>query len=223
MKSKTMNFQLSFWFEIVAFLIAMVFIKRIVHSKLFYFVPFLLITIVYEYGSRKGWFTIGNSNHTAANFFMNGVFFFYLIFFSSVFKSDQIKRFILFSGIAIAIVFLLNLTFGQGLAILNSYTILFGSLVIIGWSCFSFYKIMNSEDRINVLQIPLFWIATGLLFYYLANFAFMANFNYVMRSKDYQYSTLFQSISNFSNLILYGCIGISFVCDRQFKSKSWRI
>lgn len=198
--------------EIIALIAGIYSFNKIRKTFLVLFIPFLLITIVYEYGSFSGWFIKNNRNLWAANLFTTFEFLFYLTIFLFVFIETRIKRYILFSTAALLVFFIINISSIQGFLNLNSYTIIAGSLLIIGWCGFAFFKILTTEECLILIKYPIFWICTGLFIFYLSQFALMLYINHIIRSENYQYADLFIAISNISNVVLYSCIAIGLTC-----------
>src|ERR1700742_3604783 len=86
--------------EILALLAGMVgmFIRK--SNFLNLFVPFLAITVLYEYGSFSGWFTKGDTNLWAFNFFATFEFIFYLSIFIFVFRPGKLRQRLIFTLMA---------------------------------------------------------------------------------------------------------------------------
>lgn len=204
-----------FVFEVVSFCTALLLFNKLKKSHFVLFIPFLAVTIIYEYGSFSGWFTINDLNLWSANLFTTFEFLFYMTLFSFGFKEANIRRWIFICGICFLCFFLLNIYTIQKFWNLNTYTIILGSLIIIFWCCFIFFKIISNESEIDLFKFPLFWISTGLIIFYLSQFAFMLYFNYMLKSEDYQYASLFTTISNASNVVLYSCISIALICSKS--------
>lgn len=204
------------WFEIIALIASLLFYYHFKENKLKYFVPFLFFIVCYELGDYNDLFTIRNTNHWAINIITTIEFLFYSFFIRATFSNSVLKKASLVAIISILILTVLNITFIQGFWRLHSYTFLLGALVIIFLSCSFFYELLNIDIKNgSVLKYPLFWIVTGILFFYLGQFSFFTFFEYMAYTKDYSYFILFRYISNFSNAILYTCLSIGFACTSQ--------
>ena len=84
--------------------------------------------------------------------------------------------------------------------------------------CIFFYQLMHrTGEHLSLIQLPHFWVNTGLLFFCLAEFLFFAAFTYMITKKTYSYSLLWDVISNMANIILYSCLSISFLCFSKTK------
>jgi hypothetical protein len=209
-----MKVEFFFWFELASFLVSVLVFRRIMNTQLVLFVPYLFFIVVYEYGTRQGWFTIGESNHIIANAFLVIEFLFYTVFFSKLFESKKIKLTISWGFIMLMLFYAFNLLYLQKVKGYNSYTILFGSLLLITWSCLVFYRLVTRPLELNPLRYPIFWISAGVLFFYLLRFPFFAYFEYMAYAKDMKYVALFITITNISIGLLYSCIAIGLLCCR---------
>ncbi len=139
-------------------------------------------------------------------------FSFYLGLLLAVFSSKKTKRAIVISWFILMVFYLINLLFIQGIDKYNSYTYLAGSLVLIGWCCYLFYRIMTTPTSLNIMQYPFFWIYTGAMFFYLFRFVFMSYFTFMAYTPNLTYIQLFKSISNISIILLYSCITTGLLC-----------
>lgn len=200
------------WFELLALIVSILVLKKTRGTALVFFVPFLLLVNVYEIGTIKGWFTTENSNHLAGNIFMPVHFSFYLGLLLTVFYNRRVKKVIVANWIILMILYLANLIFIQGMDKYNSYTYLAGSLILIGWCCYLFYRIMITPTSLNIMRYPYFWIYSGAMFFYLFRFVFMSYFTFMAYAQNMMYIQLFKSISNISIILLYSCIITGLLC-----------
>ena len=202
-----------FFFESLALLTVIIQYKKLRHSIYKYFLPFLLIIVIYEYGNIRDWFYINHSNLYITNIEECTFFLFFAIFLRNLINNERSKKII---NVLIPVTFfcaLLNMAFIQGFWKLDSITILLQFAVIIFIICLYFYELMNSIDiNIPILKIPGFWLNTGLLFFCLAEFLFYASFAFMAYKGNYHYLVLALVISNFSNAILYSCLSVCFLC-----------
>ncbi len=209
------------WFEIIALIISLLFFYRFKENKLKYFVPFLFFIVGYEFADYNNWFTIRNTNHWAINFITTIEFLFYGLFIRATLINRRLRNISLTAIVFILALTILNIVFIQGFWRLHSYTFVLGALVLIFLSCSFFYELLNIDiETGSVLKYPLFWIVTGVLFFYLGQFTFFSFFEYMAYTKDYSYFKLFRFISNFSNAILYTCLSIGFACTSHLTMRS---
>jgi hypothetical protein len=216
-----MNVPIYFWFELLALLVCLIVFKAIRHTLLIYFSPYLLLIVLYEFGTLKGWFTINGSNLWAVNIITTIEFIFYGLTLSSIIKKRKIKRLLTFGLCIVITLTAFNIFFIQGFHKLHTYTFLLGSSFLIVNACYFFYEILNDgADEKSILKRWFFWIVTGILFFYIGQFVFFCFFEYLIQMKDIRYRILFDTISSFSNAILYTCIIIALLCQKKITQES---
>lgn len=211
-----MEIPLYFWFETLSLITGLVLIRKLRHSILIYFVPFLALIVIYEYGTLKGFFTIKGSNLWAVNIITTIEFLFFSLVITHFIPTRKKRQELRLLIACTLILTVLNVFFLQGRSTLHTYSLLLGGLLIVGLACYFFYNLLELkiQEKSILLHSP-FWVVTGILFFYLGQFAFFSFFEYMIRSKDIRYRTLFDAISSFTNAILYSCIIIAFLCQRR--------
>lgn len=212
---------LYFFFEALALLVAILLCFRSAYKPLQAFIPFLLVIVLFEWGTLQGWFTINKSNLWSVNIITLIEFVFFAFFLHSILSRLSNKKKIVWIMGLILILSVVNIVFVQGLWRFHSYTYLLGAITIITFCCIYFSELMDQDlGAVSIALYPFFWICTGLLFFYLGQFLFFAFFEYMAYKKDYSYYSLFKVISNVSNVILYSCLSIGFLCAKPLIRKS---
>ena len=199
---------LFFWFETGAFIFSLFLLKRKENDILKLFIPFLLLTLGAElfglylakmYRNNLWWF----------NFFTSFEFIFYSIIFYFHYSKEKYKNtvrfFIPFYIISLAVNFIF---FQPVLKQFHSHTMLIGSFFMILFCCFYFLELFGRD--INFLQQPLFWIACGLLLFYLGNFFYNLLLDYLVKYKLDKERIMFVTINNNLNIIMYSFFSIGF-------------
>ncbi len=189
-----------------------------------YFIPFLFVTVVVEF---LGWwwtyhFDVGK--HGMYNLFTTVEFIFYTFLFYTHFTRRIFKTLSLIFIPVFILLSLLNILFMQGLnTTFNTYTFLVGSFFIVVFCCCFFYESVQPEKIDDQLsKQPLFWIASGLLIYYLGSVIINALFEY-LRSNDLrdQGMRIYGIINKSLNVILYSSFCIAFyLCPNNRKTYS---
>ena len=108
---------------------------------------------------------------------------------------------------------LLNMAFIQGLTEFHSYTNALGSILTVFFCCLFFYELLLNPLEGELHKVPMFWISTGILFFYLGDLSFDLLYN--LLKNDAMGKDLFKSINNNLILILYSCFIIAFLCQRS--------
>lgn len=199
-------------FEFVAFLTALFQFSKIKQTNYRYFIPYLFFIVLYEIGSVYNWFSINHTNLWISNITMTFTFIFYSVFLLNALKRTLFKKRIKFLIFLSVFFSLINNVFVQGFWKLNTITILFQYSLLILITCYYFYELMNYTERLIVIELPAFWLNTGLLFFCLAQFLFFSAFGYMAYKGSHEFNNLFYVISNIANAILYSCLTVSFLC-----------
>lgn len=210
---------LYFFFEGLAFLVAAIQLPKLKNSHYWWFVPYLFLILVYEYGSTEGWFGINGSNMYIANITMFIFFLFYALFLLKLIKTPKLKKWITAAIISTAVIYALNNAFYQGFWKLDTITLMIQYFVLIIITCLYFYELMNyTHVQLSIISLPGFWLNTGLLFFCLVFFLFYASFTFLAYQKLNEYALLFTIVANLANAILYSCLTVSFLCVRKVTS-----
>ena len=207
--------KLFFSAEVIAFVCGIVgyFIRP--KSFLNLFIPFLAVTLIYEYGSFSGWFTEGDDNLRAFNYMATFEFVFYLSFFLIALKGNRAQNWLVGTLVTFLLFEVWNIGIHGDKDYMGTYTMLVGSLFLIGWACYTLFNLINQEVPFSITSHPIFWICSGLIFFYLAQFGFMLAFTIIITEPAPGYVKLFQIITNVSNVGLYCCFAIGLLCSRS--------
>ena len=67
----------------------------------------------------------------------------------------------------------------------------------------------------SLLTDPLFWICTGILFFYLGDFFYNVFYNFLVTQGMDTGRRLFKAINNNLIIVLYSCFIIAFICSHN--------
>lgn len=199
---------------LICLLTAITFYKRQPQWLRFFFY-FLLITFIVDIGAAlySGYFK--QSNHFIANIYLPISFTCYFLLFYKALETKKIKT-IVFGCFIIYLLFVFyDIFFINGFYYFNSYSYSVGSILILLCCLLYLMWLFSSDSLINYFRIPMFWIATGLLFYFVGNLVQMSLFRYIL-SLD-PGGTIYSVISVTLNVLLYGAVTIAFLCNQVWK------
>lgn len=211
-----------FYFQLLSLITALIFLKKR-DKVLWYFIPFLLVTVVIELIGI--WYTYRViRNYLMYNIFTTFEYIFYAYLFHRHFRTNtfqQIAKWFI-PGYLLAVV--LNLTFIQdGTKTFHTYTFLLGAFFIVVFCCFFLFEsILPDQINHKLSMQPFFWICIGLLIFYLGSVIINALFEY-LRSNDLQKQgiRIYGIINNSLNVILYCSFSIAFfLCHKNRKTYS---
>lgn len=182
------------------------------------FTLFLLLTFLIEIaGAYTSAYRIGN----AALFNGYVIIEFILIsyFFRSVIHSYRFGKYINIFYILFPTVILINNILHQDFFnVFQANIYLLGSFHVIICCIFylyeQFFLISNLEEQMS--RKPMFWISTGMLFFFAASFLIMGSIN-ILIVKDINFIRLLYQFQIFFNIIMYLLFSIGLSCQKIFK------
>lgn len=120
------------------------------------------------------------------------------------FSNKKLKLITKYFIIIYPIIWLINILFIQGFHVFHTYTMTIGSIYMILFSCLIFYEIFISNKKINLFKSPIFWLSTGLLFFYAGDLinGWFVKFTHKIKFNILDF-TLFKLINNSLIFILY--------------------
>lgn len=90
-----------------------------------------------------------------------------------------------------------------------------GIIGVLLFCSFFFYELLNDEQIVNPLSVPVFWICCGLFIFNLGEFVY--GFGIARLAKDPKaWIAIFRSLNSNLNVVLYSCISVALVMA------SWR-
>ncbi len=221
-----MQVSVSTIFEILAFLASIYFYLAKRNKVVLYFIPFLFLTVAIEFWGRLGHFQESFTKMAMYNLFTTVEFIFYSFLFYLHLTKSSLKRTVLIFIPFFLVAVSYNLIFIQGLnKTFHSYTFLLGSFFIVIFCCCFFYESVLPEridDQLS--KQPFFWIASGLLIFYLGSVIINALFEY-LSSNDLKQEgkNIYNTITRSLNVILYSTFCIAFyLCPAHKKTYSSR-
>lgn len=214
---------LHLYLEISCLLIALLFYKDLKRNNIIvYFIPFLIATALVEMAARWVW-KERNEKFILFNIFTAAEFVFYSIIFRYHLSNKLLRSIIIILIPIYLLLFVLNVTFLQELTkSFHSYTFLLGSFFMVVYSCFFLYEsILPESINIKLSRQPFFWIAIGLLIFYLGSVIINALVEYLTKS-DFQKQgvQIYTTITNSLNVILYGSFSTAFILCRNNRKTS---
>lgn len=101
----------------------------------------------------------------------------FLYFFTLVFNDPKFFKIIILLSAVFLLWGIVNTLWIQTFDLLQTYSFILGSSLIIGCSIYFFYQIFHGNlfQNQNLLSMPSFWIVTFMLFFYACSFLFFAS------------------------------------------------
>jgi len=160
------------------------------------------------------------SNHFIFNILIIIEFGFYFYIFSRALHRRDFKRFVQI----LAIVFFLfagyNLVFGESFFRFNQHTNSLGALALLIICLLYFTESFMSELSINFFRTPMFWITTGLFFYYAGNGIYLSLLSYILKNDLDRNGEIYLKMTVGLNVMLYALFTIGFLCNQEWKKRN---
>jgi hypothetical protein len=88
---------------------------------------------------------------------------------------------------------------------------------MILFCCRFFYELLLNPLEPKLRRDPMFWISTGILFFYLSDLSYDLLFHLLDKYAAGDGRKVFQRINNNLILMLYSCFIIAFLCKRNIR------
>jgi len=203
------------FFELAAFTVSVLAYPKLKGTPLRLFPFFLLFIVLVELMGRYIHAVLLQKNAWLYNVSTTIEFIFYTYIFQLQFRDGTYKksaiRFMLFYPLLV----LLNLVFVQGFMNFHSYTMVVGNIFMVIFCSLYFYELLLNPVEGELRRDPMFWISSGILFFYLGDLSYELLFNLLQKYARNSNWKLFQNINNNLILMLYSCFIIAFLCRKN--------
>ena len=188
--------------------------KRLSPRFLQLFVPLLFVVLFAELATPLKLIRFKGSNHWLFNLVTILEFVFYFFIFSLALRKPVEKKIALLSIPFYLLIATLNIFLFQGFNKFHTISYRLGAVMVITGCLLYFRQLLRTDEQIILLGDAMFWICTGLLFFYLGFFFYISAFDYIVYSNLPFNRELWKIISHSLNFLLYSCFIISFLCRR---------
>ena len=191
-----------------------------------WFSIFLLTTMVVEWIAvcwklflhQTPYWDLPKSNLWIYNIYIIPEYFFYIVFYFKTLEGDRIKKNVLPLGLLYLIFGTANLIFIQDMAQLDTYTIIFGGVIVVILSAMYFMQELKRKIPIVVQKQPLFWISLGAFLFHSVSLPYFIFINYLSRTNLPLAIALF-NILLVLNILMYSFYLIAFLCHNPIRKK----
>jgi hypothetical protein len=112
-----------------------------------------------------------------------------------------------------------DIIFFEGFLFFNIYSFCFGSILIVLCCLLYFMWLFTSNELINYFALPMFWISTGILFFYVGNLVQVSLMRYIITNHLDPAGSIYRFIMVTLNIILSGAFIAGFLCNRPWKKE----
>lgn len=138
------------------------------------------------------------------------------LFFITVSSNSLVKKII---SISIPVYLVLSVYFSVTHYTLKSYPAIpynIGCFFTILWAVFTMFTLEVKED-LKVTSLPIFWICTGIIIFYMGVFFYNAVYNYLLKEKTALANSLRSIINLNLNFLFYIIWSYAFICSIRLK------
>lgn len=138
----------------------------------------------------------------------------YISLLYSELKNKTVRKVVCQSNYIFCIVSVINLFFLERYFEYN-YLYLLRCVIFIVFIAYYLYELYDSDEILNIGQIPTFWISIGFFVFCVSTFLIMG-FNSLMSKIDFKLAnSVYQSVIVSLNILLYGTFIIASLCTRR--------
>ncbi|WP_295676887.1 hypothetical protein [uncultured Mucilaginibacter sp.] len=133
-------------------------------------------------------------------FIVINILFFTAIYYNAFFKPSVKKAIIALAGLALLIV-VFNIIFVEGIWEYPSLSITVLSVLLICFSLAYFYQLLNRQEFIHIEKQGLFWINSGVLFYFAINIFLFMLFKHFSKDEKQEYYMIHSTSNTIANIL----------------------
>jgi len=160
------------------------------------------------------------ANQSLYSFFEVFEFAFYFFVLHYIIRSKRGGKIILFTAWLYPVIALANIFFVQGvhLNVFATYSYSLGVILIIAFCVYYFYELFRAPGYSGLLQLPSFWICSGLLIFYGCTLPLFVAANVL---RDYSNAELrnLGLVLSWANYVLYLSFAIACLCGIKFPKR----
>lgn len=207
-----MKLYLHHYAELLCFLVSLFCYRRFRGSAFVWFVPFMLLTLIAELVATYIAHVNGLPNYSIYNFLTTVAFGFYIWFICQYIENRIVKKSFLPVVILLGLAIVINIFFVNK-GIFHRKTYIAGSIIIVFYCFFYLFELIKKYDiDLRIEKQPVFWVAIGLLFFFLSGAGFFIFINSFSRELKEQFNNIVRWLSVF----MYGSFSIAFIlCPRR--------
>lgn len=203
---------------LTSIVVGVFFYKRLNPCFLKFFVWFLVITLLVQLSAQAYSQVTKKSNHFIFNCYIFIQFIFYLFVFYKTFEKRKLKLLTMVMAAMFVVFYLYQTVFEIGIFTFVAESNTLGSILVIVCCLLYFVSLFQAEEVVNYFRIPMFWIATGLLFYFVGNFLYLGLVNYIVQHRLDSSGNIYLYFIVVLNLILYGLFTAALLSNQLWKN-----
>ncbi|HEX7905262.1 MAG TPA: hypothetical protein VF487_15425 [Chitinophagaceae bacterium] len=105
----------------------------------------------------------------------------FAMLYANVIVNSKLKKYIIYSIPAFALLCILFFLVVQPLTVNNSYVVMIESIIMVGLSLYFLRQLLLLQQVESLNSFPMFWICVAILFYFVGSLVIEGMLNYLMR------------------------------------------
>ncbi|HXB91470.1 MAG TPA: hypothetical protein VNU72_04240 [Puia sp.] len=138
-------------------------------------------------------------------------FWLYGYFFYRIITVKALRKVIFLFLLIFPIFWVITIFFLFGFNVWNSYVVIVGSFFSVIFAIMYYYQIITAKEIRSLRSMPEFWIATGLLIFYLGELPFFGVLNFLV-SHDMLLTRSLLKVLKLLDTLMYGLFSYGFLC-----------
>jgi hypothetical protein len=199
-----------------ALVVSFLYYKQLRPVQLRVLVWAMILWLIIELVGHAYYEVTKKSNHFIYNLYILPLYLPYFFIFYRSFINPLLKKITIYASTAFIFIYIYNIF------ILNhfysySYSINnLGQLLTLAL-CFSYMaELLMQETFINYFRIPLFWIATGLMFYCTGNFVYNCMLGYILKNDLDPEGNVYMVITSVTTNVQFGLFTVGLLCNKPW-------
>lgn len=188
--------------------------------------PIRIIALVVLYTGMVEWsvffkaeFMLDKTNVQMYNFFHLVQYLAFAYYFQHIIHSSNIQKVIQVFLYLYPVFWYTMVFFVFNLNEWNSYVFMVGGVFTILWAVVYCYQLLAADEPVMLRYNGEFWIAIGLIFFYVCSVPYMGMFNFLAKFHD-DLASLLKIPLQISNIVMYSLFTYAFICQLTITKKS---
>lgn len=201
-------------------------LTAIVSLKRGYSSPVQIIALVVLYTCLVEWsvlykaeFSSDNTNAQIYNCFMLMQYLAFAHYFQQIIKLHWARKAIQVFLYLYPVFWYLLVFFVFKFSEWNSYVYMIGGVFTIFFAIVYCYELLSAEEPIMLRNCSEFWIAIGLIFFYVCSVPYMGMFNFLAKL-HVDLASLLKIPLQISNIVMYSLFTYAFICQLTITKRS---
>jgi hypothetical protein len=160
--------------------------------------------------------TTKKSNHFIYNLYILIQYLAYYFIFYKSYLSPLFKKITIYASVVFVITYIYNIFVLNYFYNFSNFVDNVGQLLTLALCFLYMAELLMQETFINYFRIPLFWVATGLMFYCTGNFVYYCMLGYILKYNLDPRGDVYMVITSVTTNIQFGLFTIGLLCNKPW-------